>query len=105
MSEPGLQQPRPVVTDQPVPAEQPHWSGYVVVVAAAAEDVAAQSVLPKAAWQLPSSDSCVIEPGLQQPRPVVTDQPVPAEQPHLSLPPTVQSMFPRVTWHDEISES
>ena len=105
MSEPSLQQPRPVVTDQPVPAEQPHWSGYVVVVAAAAEDVAAQSVLPKAAWQLPSSDSCVIEPGLQQPRPVVTDQPVPAEQPHLSLPPTVQSVFPRVTWHDEISES
>jgi hypothetical protein len=58
---------------------QPHWSGYEVVLPA---DDAEQSVLPRVAWQDATSDACVMEPALQHPRPVVSDQPKPAVQPH-----------------------
>eukprot|EP01047_Picozoa_sp_COSAG01_P089235 COSAG01_NODE_21390_length_904_cov_1.216149_2_plen_79_part_00 len=56
--EPALQHPRPVVSDQPKPAVQPHWSGYEVELPA---DDAEQSVLPRVAWQDATSDACVIE--------------------------------------------
>jgi len=41
-------------------------------------------MLPRLAWQDASSATCVAEPALQQPTPVVTDQPVPTGQPQAS---------------------
>ena len=98
VTEPALQQPRPVVIDQPVLAGQPQLS-----TRASVAPPAAQSMLPCAAWQTASSVADVSEPALQQPRPVVTDQPKPAGQPHASAPvgsaaPAggLQSVLPRV---------
>jgi hypothetical protein len=50
-----------------------------------AED-AERSVLSRVAWRDATSDACVMEPALQHPRPVVSDQPKlkPAVQPHWS---------------------
>ena len=79
-----------------------------------------QSLLPKAVWQLGISAGCVIERGLQQPRPVVSDHPEPATHPQASVPwPVVggvtdtgegpgcgaveltgaQAVFPWFAWH------
>ena len=103
--EPGLQQPTPVVIDHPNPGAQPHWSTPLELagVTPPAELGAAQFRLPRVAWHMGSSECAVFEPSLQQPTPVVIDQPNPGGQPHASTPFIVQSVFPRVAWHPAIS--
>jgi hypothetical protein len=93
VTEPGLQHPTPVVIDHPVPVGQPHLSTPAEGTAPAS---AVQSAFPRATWHSCSSNACVIDPGLQQPRPVLVDHPVPAVQPHASrpLPMAWQSVFP-----------
>ena len=73
VSEPALQQPAPVVTDQPKPTGQPQASGAKGAAGCAPPPPAVHSVLPRAPWHVPSSATWVTEPALQQPRPVETD--------------------------------
>ena len=50
--------------------------------------------MPKLVWQLATSEPCVRLPGLQQPTPVVIDQPVPSGQPHWSTAPLPEGKAP-----------
>ena len=74
--EPALRQPRPVASGPPKPAVQPLRC--VELPAKGAE----QSVVPRVTWQDAAADVCAMDPALQHPRPVVSDRPKPAVQPH-----------------------
>ena len=111
--DPGLQHPRPVDKDQPVPVGQPHTSKSLeltIVVELDAEVVIVSgtvehSILPRSWLHSTISAGCVIAPDLQHPWPVIVDQPKPVGQPQPSMPTlvvatvdglgcTLQSMLP-----------